>query len=263
MKIIRWSLLLFLVISGGSNLSAEPVNETKPQESIQIIVTTSSLTVDTNFAGRDLYIAGVLENADPYLRRQGRYDIIVVMEGPLRPIVMREKKRKAGIWLNADGIAFSSVPQFYAMATTRQIRDITSPLNYKRLGLGLDYLSLRTDETDTSKVDEFRQQLIALKISQHLYSENIGAVSFGSASLFTAKFKLPTNVPVGHHMIHAYLFKDGDFVETVSTQLEIMKAHIAYSIYHEAHIHSFLYGIVAVIIAIATGILGRFMFRKD
>ena len=234
-----------------------------PKENIQIIVTTNEITLDTNFAGRNVYIAGVLENADPQLRRQGRYDIIVVMEGPIRPMVMREKKRKLGVWVNTDALTFVAVPQSYEMATTREIRDITSPINYKRLGVGLEYVPLRAETGDADKLKLFRDELIKIKRDQHLYSENIGAVTFGSASLFSANFKLPANIPVGHHTIHAYLFRDGEFVETVSTELEIVKAHTAYEIYRFAQDNSIYYGFVAVFVAIFTGILGRLIFRKD
>lgn len=265
MKTVYVAILfcLTLFLEPGLVKADAPVENAGPKENIQIIVTTNAITLDTNFAGRNVYIAGVLENADPQLRRQGRYDIIVVMEGPVRPMIMREKKRKLGVWVNADALAFTAVPQSYAMATTREIRDITSPINYKRLGLGLEYLPLRAESDDEEKAKLFRQELIKLKLHQHLYSENIGAVTFGSASLFSANFKLPANIPVGHHTIHAYLFRDGEFVETVTTELEIVKAHTAYAIYRFAQDNPVYYGFVAVFVAIFTGILGRLIFRKD
>lgn len=258
---ILFSLIFFIPL--GKVNAETAVNTANQSENIQIIVTTNAITLDTNFAGLNVYIAGVLENADPYLRRQGRYDIIVVMEGPVRPMIVREKKRKMGVWVNANALTFAAVPQFYAMATTREIRDITSALNYQRLGLGLEYIPLRTADSDSEKAKLFRQELIKIKMGQHLYSENIGAVTFGSASLFSANFRLPANIPVGHHIIHAYLFRDGEFVETVSTELEIAKAHTAYAIYHFAHNHTIYYGFIAVFVAIFTGILGRLIFRKD
>lgn len=262
MKTVFFTIVCLLVFVSG--VKAETVADTQKQrENIEIIVTTNTITLDTNFAGRNVYIAGVLENADPYLRRQGRYDIIVVMEGPIRPMVMREKKRKLGVWVNADALTFTGVPQFYAMATTREIRDITSSANYKKLGLGLQYLPLLSTERDEEKIKLFRDELIKLKSEQHLYSENIGAVIFGSAALFSANFKLPANIPVGHHTIHAYLFRDGEFIETVATELEIIKAHTAYAIYRFARDHSVIYGFAAVFIAIFTGFLGRLVFRKD
>lgn len=232
-------------------------------ETIQVIVTTNIITVGANFSGRDLYIAGVLENMNPLFRQQNRYDVVVSLEGQTRPIIIREKKRNAGVWVNADSLTFQNAPLFYSMVTTRDIRDITSAEIYRRLGLGLSYFFLQTDELDQEKVQVFRDELIKLQKSKKLYSEEIGRVRFNSGSLFTAYFRLPANVPVGHYRVYAYLFRDGQFIDCTTTTLEIVKAHIAYTIFHGAHEHSVLYGIAAVFLAIITGILSRLIFRKS
>ncbi|WP_455476410.1 TIGR02186 family protein [Bartonella sp. B17] len=232
-------------------------------ETLQIIVTTNTITVDTYFDGRDLYIAGVLENTDPLYSRQKCYDIVVSLEGQTRSMVMREKKRNAGVWVNADSLVFENVPLFYSMVTTREIDDITSAENYRRLRLGLSYFPLQTDEQDQEKIKNFRNELIKLQKAKKLYSEEVGGVRFGSGSLFTAHFRLPANIPVGHYQVRAYLFRDGQFIDRAETTLEIVKAHIAYSIFYGAHKYSLLYGIVAVLVAIVTGFLCRFIFRKD
>ncbi|WP_442864031.1 TIGR02186 family protein [Bartonella sp. F02] len=237
--------------------------ELASHEAIQIIVTTNTITVGANFAGRDLYIAGVLENMDPLLRQQNRYDVVVSLEGKKRPVIVREKKRNAGVWVNADSLIFQDVPLFYSMVTTREIQEITSTENYKHLGLGLSYFPLKTDERDEIKIQSFREELIKLQKAKNLYSEQVGRVHFSSGSLFTAYFQLPANVPVGHYRVRAYLFRDGQFIDSTTKTLEIVKAHIAYTIFQEAHKHSVLYGIVAVFLAIATGFLCRLMFRKD
>ncbi|WP_455479072.1 TIGR02186 family protein [Bartonella sp. B23] len=232
-------------------------------ETIQIIVTTNTITVDAHFDGRDFYIAGVLENIDPLYSRQNRYDIVVSLEGQARPVVMREKKRNAGVWVNADSLIFKNVPLFYSMVTTREIEDIASVEDYKRLGLGLSYFLLQTDEQDQEKIQIFRDELIKLQKAKNLYNEEVGGVRFGSGTLFTAHFRLPANTPVGHYQARAYLFRDGQFIDSATTTLEIAKAHIAYTIFQAAHKHGFLYGIVAVITAISTGFLCRLIFRKD
>lgn len=256
--------IYFLVLSFNlANADIAPTNRTIANEKIQIILTTPSITIEPNFTGSDIYIAGVLENSDPLVRLQNRYDIIVVIEGPTKSMIMREKKRKMGVWVNADSFTFKNVPLFYSLATTREIRDITAPNSYKKLGLGLDYLDLKAATNEADKTQIFRDELITLKTNKNLYSENIGAVKFGSPSLFTAKFRLPSNVPVGRYIVHAYLFRDGEFIETVSSSLEILKAHLAYSIYRDAHVHSFWYGIIAVFVAVMTGFISRLFFRKD
>lgn len=234
-----------------------------PNETVQIIVTTDTITIGTNFTGTDLYIAGVVEHADPMIYRQNGYNVVVTLEGPKREIIMREKKRHLGVWVNADALSFVDVPAFYSLAATRELRDITSIQTYRELGLGVDYLPLRTKGSDTEKADTFRKELVRLRRADHLYSEHVGTVSFGGTSLFRARFQLPANLPVGNYHIDAYLFREGAYISHASTRIDIMKAHLAYSIFRAAHRHSFWYGIAAVIIAVLTGFAGRLIFCRD
>jgi len=232
-------------------------------ESVQVIVTTGTVTIGTNFTGTDLYIAGVLENCDPLVRRQNGYDIIVTMKGPIRPTTIRRKERRMGVWINADSLTFLNVPLYYTLASTRELRDITIPATYDRLDLGIQHLPLHSGIPDKEKTAIFRKELVQLKERQHLYSERTGAVTFGSPSLFSARFPLPTNVPVGNYTINAYLFRNGSYVDEASTRLEITKEHLAYAIFQAARHYSFWYGIAAVMAAIIIGLTGRLLFRRD
>lgn len=53
------------------------------------------------------------------------------------------------------------------------------------------------------------------------------------------------------------------FLRETSAQLTIRKAGLEQRLYQFAHQNSMLYGILAVLIAIVTGWLGRLIFRKD
>src|SRR5688572_678711 len=46
-------------------------------------------------------------------------DVAVVLRGPVQPMVVREKQKIAGIWMNADSHRFGSAPGFYAVASSR------------------------------------------------------------------------------------------------------------------------------------------------
>jgi len=232
-------------------------------EAVQIIVTTDQIVIGPDFTGTDLYIAGVVENADPFVYRQNRYNVIVTLEGPSRAVVMREKKRRLGVWVNADALIFEDVPLYYALASTGELRDITSSQGFRDLGLGIGELAFRTDEPDAEKTAAFRQQLIRIKRGQNLYSEHIGAVTFTQTALFRARFQLPTNLPVGRYQIHAYLFRDGLYRNHQAENLEIRKAQLTDSIFYAAHNYSLWYGLGAVLMAIVTGLTGRFLFRRD
>lgn len=269
MRLFSLSALFFLLAAAFAALRCaameaggqEPNNYS--QEFLQIIVTAREITVGANFAGTDFYIAGALENGDPLLRRQNRYDIITVLEGPSQNVRLYQKLRRFGIWVNDAPVKFSNVPQFYALASTRELRDITTPQTYRSLNLSADYLPIRLHHiSDPKRAEFYKSRLIALREEQGLYRQETGAVAFGSPSLFSARFHLPDNVPVGTYTVRAFLFRDGVYTDEAAAALEISRKNIAYSLYRAAQNYSLLYGLSAVLIAVFIGFIGRLIFPK-
>ncbi|WP_315918552.1 TIGR02186 family protein [Mesorhizobium sp. SP-1A] len=234
-------------------------------ESIQIGLSTDTITITAGFSGTDLTIFGALADTDPLIARQGRYDVIVVLEGPARPIVVRRKDRVLGMWINMQSETFENVPMSYSVATTRPFQDITEPNSYKQLSLGVSYLYLQPAEADQSPktIEEFTAALRQRKGAVGLYSENVGGVQFLSQNLFRATVRLAPDVPVGTHKARAFLFKNGIFVRENSAQLEIRKSGFEQTVYRLAHNHGLFFGFLAVGLAMFTGWAGRVVFRKD
>ncbi|PDQ20454.1 TIGR02186 family protein [Mesorhizobium sanjuanii] len=239
--------------------------QTPPTENIQIGLSTDNVSITAGFSGADLTIFGSLENADPLVARQGRYDVIVVLEGPARPVVVRRKDRVLGIWINLESETFENVPVSYSVATTRPLQDVTDPNSYKQLSLGASNLYMQPADAgdNPATIQEFTAALRERKTATGLYSENVGGVQFLSQNLFRATVRLAPNVPVGTHKARAFLFKSGLFIKESSAQLEIRKSGFEQSIFRVAHDYSFLYGVFAVSLAMLTGWLGRLVFRKD
>lgn len=247
--------------------AAEPVPQQAPTvtESIQIGLSTDRISITSDFSGADLTIFGALDNADPLINRQGRYDVIVVLEGPGRPTVVRKKERILGVWINTEAETFISAPASYSVATTRALQDITDQNNFRQLALGAEniYIAPLDRSGDPAKIEEFEQALRGLKRMRGLYSENIGGVQFLTQSLFRATLRLAPNVPVGTHKARAFLFKNGIFVKENSAQLAIQKAGFEQTLFRFANTNGFTYGVLAVVLAMVTGWLGRIIFRKD
>jgi uncharacterized protein (TIGR02186 family) len=239
--------------------------QTPLPEGIQIGLSTDNVSITAGFSGADLTIFGSLENPDPLVARQGRYDVIVVLEGPPKPVVVRRKDRVLGVWVNLDSETFENVPMSYSVATTRPLQDITEPNSYKQLSLGASNLYMQPADAGDSPatIEEFTTALRERKAATGLYSENVGGVQFLSQNLFRATVRLAPNVPVGTHKARAFLFKSGLFIKESSAQLEIRKSGFEQSIFRVAHNYSFLYGVFAISLAMLTGWLGRLIFRKD
>ena len=259
-RIFSAAALLFALALPATAQAPNPL-----PEGIQIGLSTDAVSITAGFSGADLTIFGSLENPDPLVARQGRYDVIVVLEGPPRPVVVRRKDRVLGVWVNLESETFENVPVSYSVATTRPLQDITEPNSYKQLSLGASNLYMQpADVTDSpATIEEFTMALRERKAATGLYSENVGGVQFLSQNLFRATVRLAPNVPVGTHKARAFLFKSGLFLKESSAQLEIRKSGFEQSIFRVAHDYSFLYGVFAVSLAMVTGWLGRLIFRKD
>ncbi|MCT9000052.1 TIGR02186 family protein [Chelativorans intermedius] len=260
MLLSRALLMLFALILPSATQAQESA-----EEGIQIGLSTDRVFITADFSGANLTIFGALESVDPLVSRQGGYDVIVVLEGPPRPVVVRKKTRVLGMWINTQSVAFRDVPASYSVAMTRQPQDITTAESYRRLALRAENIHLQPldPEGDPRTLEEFTAALRARKQATGLYVELPGGVQFLSRNLFRATLRLAPNVPVGTHRARAFLFRNGVFVEETSAALTIRKAGLEQRIFEFAHQRSLLYGLVAVLVAIATGWLGGLVFRKE
>lgn len=254
------SMPLSAVLAQEAKVQVPPHNE-----SIQIGLSTDHVSITAGFSGADLTIFGSLEDADPQVARQGRYDVIVVLEGPGQPVVVRRKDRVLGVWVNLESETFDNVPVSYSMASTRPLQDITEATSYKQLSLGPAniYMQPAEGENNPTTIQEFTKALRERKAAAGLYSENVGGVRFLSQNLFRATVRLAPDVQIGTHKARAFLFRNGLFIKENSAQLEIRKSGFEQAVYRLAHNHSIFYGSFAIALAIVTGWLGRVLFRKD
>jgi uncharacterized protein (TIGR02186 family) len=262
--LLRISALIVTLALWVNGAEAQAPENVTP-ESIQIGLSTDRVTITSDFSGADLTIFGALDNADPMVARQGRYDVIVVLEGPARPVVVRKKTRVLGMWINTQSETFINVPMSYSVATSRARQDITNPANYKQLALGSENITVTPYDRngDPATIGEFTSALRERKKATGLFSERIGGVQFLSQNLFRATLHLAPNVPVGTHRARAFLFKNGVFIKENSAQLAILKAGFEQRVHRAAQNHGFLYGLAAVALAFFTGWAGRMIFRKD
>lgn len=248
------------LLAAGPALAA-PV----PQEGLEIGISTDEIAVRSNFAGADITIFGAVERVDPLLLALGKYDIVVTLEGPEIETTVRKKQRVFGIWINRHSVEFEPLPTSYSISSTRPIQDIADTDVLKGHAIGSANLQLAPASMTSAdvNVDEFRQALRRLKRESGLYQRDYRGVQFVSSSLFKASVRLPANIPVGQHVVHAYLFKNDKFVAEKELSLHVAKTGIEQYINLIAHERPLLYGIFAVLLASVTGWLGSVIFRRD
>ncbi|QOG06159.1 TIGR02186 family protein [Aureimonas sp. OT7] len=246
--------------------AAAPAAAQTPTEGFEIGLSTDTITVGTNFGGSRLVVFGALDNADTRVLRQGRYDIVVVLEGPRRNVVVRQRDRVFGIWINRGSERFDNLPQSYALSSSRPLRDTAAASVLQQLNIGPRNEVLRaqrsTDDT-TAEADDYANAMLRLKEQSRLYSVSFGTIEFVSQTLFRATLVLPPDLPVGRHLVRAYLFREGQFIRERSEELWVRKTGLENEVSTFAANYGALYGLLAVALAVATGWFGRVLFKRD
>ena len=235
------------------------------KESLDIGTSTSEIAITSDFSGADLTIFGALANTDQLLLAIGQYDVVVTLEGPSDWTTVRRKERLFGIWVNRTSMTFEQMPISYSLASTRPVEQISAARELTNRNIGIDHLALTPTGyiTTAANLAEFRDAFRRLKQSQGLYQRDTNGVRFVSSSLFKATLRLPANIPDGVHMVHAYLFKSGEFIAEKELPLRVIKTGLEEAITEAAHEQPLLYGIFAVLTALITGWLASLVFRKD
>ena len=256
-------IALLLALPGLPLARAEDAPPLNP-ETIQIGLSTDTIAITAGFEGKDLTVFGALNNADPLIQRQGRYDLVVVLEGPPKDLVVRKKSRFLGVWVNRVSESFKEIPSSYSLASTRSMQDITDEKTFASLSLGVSGLNLEPKYgQQRPTLEAFTAALKAIKSANGLYNERPGGVEFISPNLFRATLALPVDVPIGSHRARAFLFRNGAFLKESSTSLQIIKSGFEQDIFRAAHERSFFYGLFSVSLAMIIGWLGRVIFKRD
>ena len=222
-------------------------------------VSQHEVEIAEGFTGTSLLLFGAI--LSPEGTRAGQdYDIVVVLEGPTRPIVLRQKSRVAGVWINADGTTYRSAPSFYAVASARPLREIVDERTAAIYELGLGALQLSpSDSIDPAAQARFSRGLVDLMTRNGLYSQDEHAVTVTGQVLYQARIFLPSQVQTGSYTAETFAISHGRVVASAISRVEVRKLGLDLAIADFAQHRSFLYGLLAVTISVAMGwVAGRF-----
>lgn len=212
------------------------------------------IAINTGFTGTDVVLFGAVD---------GPGDVAVVIQGPQGEQVVRRKSRVAGVWINTDSLGFAEVPGYYSVAATRPLAGLVDDSVLARHEIGLEHLRLVPEETVApAREAAFRSALIRNKQEAGLYGIASGQVIFLGERLFRTTIYFPANVPTGAYTVGIFLIRDGDVVNAQITPLAVSKVGLSADVSEFATRRSALYGIFALVFAIAAGWLASVIFRK-
>lgn len=245
-----------------------------PPPSVSAALTQTQVQVTSGFRGARIVVYGAV--FDPTTRPS---DVVVIVRGPEQPLRIARKTRVAGVWINSRPVVFRGAPGFYQTASTRPLDRIAGFGTLRRLGAGLDHLSINAPaeervETRYGVRDvvvsrlgadylDWRRAVVRLKTRARLYASDDEGVKFVDRGLFRADVALPTSAPIGHYTTEVILFKDGEAVSRRVRTLTVEKAGLERSLYLFAHHRPWLYGLASVAVALAAGWAASIAFRRN
>ena len=189
--------------------------------------------------------------------------IAVVVKGPSEPVLIREKRKIAGMWINADSADFRSVPSFYALASSKPIARIVDPRTAVIYELGIDNLQLSpASGGDPTEDRRFERGLIDLKRRGGYYAETDSGVEISEGVLYRARIAIPARVPVGRYSAETFLIEKGRVIAAATRDIDIDKSGMEAFVAQAAERHSFLYGLFAVALSLALGWLASTIFKR-
>lgn len=217
-------------------------------------LTSHLIGISGGFTGASVVLFGATD---------GPGDVVVVVRGPERDMVVRRKRQVAGIWVNAKEEEFADVPSFYSIASSRSLDAITTPAVLAFHQLSLDYLRLALKRGPLREEDvPFRDALIHDQQRENLFGQGVGKVEFLGDRLFRTTLAFPSNVPTGTYLVEVFLIRNKGVVAGQTTPLVISKVGVDAEIYDLADRRSAIYGVIAVVAAMMAGWLGSIPFRN-
>ena len=248
--------LAFLLLAAGPALTAADKPVLVPD------ISARKVEIRYSFTGAQLLLFGaiVYPGGRPPPRAA---DIVVVLRGPVQPILVREKQRILHIWMNADSNRFRSAPSFYAVASSRPVSKLVDDRTAAIYEMGLHNLQLSPGGGALpEKERRFEAGLLELRKRNGLYSENPRGVEISGGVLYRATITIPSQVPIGTYTAETFLVDHGRVLAVATKDIEINKSGFERYVALAARRHEGLYGLAAVLLSLGLGWAAAAFFRR-
>ncbi|MBL1419371.1 MAG: TIGR02186 family protein [Alphaproteobacteria bacterium] len=223
------------------------------------------IDINSTFTGASLLLFGTFTEAFDYDPK--RHDIVITVKGPNKPMILRKKAKKGGIWINYFREEYMEIPSYYSVLSSRPLEDISDKPTLGKYGLGTSFLFFNPNLNRQRLPDEkawldFRNAAVRLKKEEKLYIDQPNGVKFVGNGLFRANVDFPANVDVGKYEVSAYLFRDGNMIFEEHSPITMSKFGFSNQLTQFAHNYPWTHGFAAVLFALFSGWLAAVVFKR-
>ena len=222
------------------------------QEEVVADLSQSRVSITADFVGSEILVFGAVKRETPI--GPDRLGVIVTVQGPSQSVMVRRKSRIAGIWANTASLEIDRAPSFYAVATSDPIEEVLLQIEDLRYRI-TPRRAIRSVGAPADILDspEFTAALIRVREEAGLYQVREGVVEIAEQTLFSTSVELPANLVEGNYDVRIFLTRDREVITSYRTEIFVQKVGLERFLYTLAHEQPFLYGLMALVLAVAAG----------
>lgn len=245
MKLKGIIIVFSIFLAAGGNALARPMITDLSERKIDI---------NASFTGKEILLYGARVEAG---------QIVVVMRGPVGNFMVRKKERIAGMWINTGSVKFTGIPQFYRIASSRDLDKLDAAILMDNLQVGMDTKDFNyKSRLDNKEIQGYKDALLDKLKKDELIDFEVLNLPFLEGTLFRIRVNFPEKVLPGIYSAEIYSFNEGRLAGMQSIPIKIEKVGIEATVHNFANDRPALYGIFAIFIAGLMGWAAGSLFRK-
>lgn len=220
------------------------------------------VAITADFTGDEIMIYGAVKRDAPP-PEGGPLQVIITVEGPQTPVVVRRKARRFGIWVNAESVTVDAAPTFYAIAATAPVDTILTDTEDLRYRITIPRAIRAVGTTgEAADAPSFRDALIRLREADRRYRTLPAGVDLREATLFRADVELPANLTEGDYTVRMFLTRDGRVVDAQEQVIGVRKEGLERWIFNLSRQQPLLYGLLSLALAAFAGWAAAAVFAR-
>jgi uncharacterized protein (TIGR02186 family) len=250
---MRYKIALFAAVLATGLLFS--VGSCLGEDAVQLKLSTDTIDISTFYNGTSLEATGTIP-ADS--------DVVLEVSGPKEDVHLKVKGKVMGIlWMNKTDVSLENAPADYMLYYPENVtEDIFGP----ETGIGYEAVEqeITIEPASEDRAFVFREYVKLLEKSG-VYAMNEGGVTYGPVAdgkkPFSATLNIPSKMKPGEYHVRAITLANNQVTGRIDQPLTLRLTGFPAMISKLAFGSPLLFGIMAVIIAVATGLIIGTIFK--
>ena len=221
-------------------------------EEVVLGMSQDEVAITATFDGSEILVFGAIKRETEISPIP--LQVIVAVSGPSKPLLVRRKERKFGIWVNTDRAQVDAAPSFYAIATSapwdQVVSDEQDALHKISIYRAIKFVKTQNLVTDAQS---FRDAVIRIRKENGLYQLRENTVAIDQQTLFRTSIEMPANLTEGDYSTRIFLTREGQVVSDFETSINVRKVGIERFLFNLSRQSPLVYGLMSLAIAIFAG----------